>query len=265
MVKRSDGAMKTKMKSKRFSEWRSKTLGEKIFTVINVILLSAIGFICLYPIIYILAVSLSGAKYVNMGDVWLLPKGFNLSSYSQIIKRDGIWTAYFNSFFYMIVGTAVSMVLTILGAYPLSKNRLVGNRALNLIVVFTILDELEEAAKIDGANDFYILFKIYLPLAIPSLATIGLFYAIQHWNSYLWPMILLRSDSKIPLQVVLKKMVVDMSSRLDSMEFGRDMIGYSEDGFIYSTMIMAILPMVIIYPFVQKFFVKGVMIGSVKG
>ena len=69
MVKRSDGAMKTKMKSKRFSEWRSKTLGEKIFTVINVILLSAIGFICLYPIIYILAVSLSGAKYVNMGDV----------------------------------------------------------------------------------------------------------------------------------------------------------------------------------------------------
>ena len=311
MVKRSVGAMKTKMKNKRFSEWRKKTLGEKIFTVINIILLSAVGFICLYPIIYILAVSLSGAKYVNMGDVWLLPKGLNLSSYSQIVKKDGIWTAYFNSFFYMIVGTMVSMVLTILGAYPLSKNRLVGNRALNLIVVFTmwfaagmvpmylnfkdmnlldsrlgiiigfavntynfillrtyfksIPDALEEAAKIDGANDFYILLKIYLPLAIPSLATIGLFYAIQHWNSYLWPMILLRSDSKIPLQVVLKKMVVDMSSRLDNMEFGRDTIGYSEDGFIYSTMIMAILPMVIIYPFVQKFFVKGVMIGSVKG
>lgn len=288
-----------------------KTRGEKIFNVFNIIILSCIAAVCLYPFIYVLAVSLSDAKSVNMGDIWLLPKGINFSAYSQIINKEGIWISYMNSFFYMFVGTAVSMVLTILGAYPLSRKRLVGSRILNLIIVFTmwfnagmvpmylnfkgmnmldnrwaiifgfaintynfiilrtyfksVPEALEEAAKIDGASDFRILVSIFVPLAMPSLATIALFYAVERWNSYFWPMILLQSDSKIPLQVVLKKMVVDMSSRLDSLEFGRDMAGTSEDGFIYSTMIMAMLPMLILYPFVQRFFVKGVMIGSVKG
>lgn len=288
-----------------------RTRGEKIFSVVNAVVLILIAFLCLYPFIYVLAVSLSDAKNVNMGNVWFLPKGFNLEAYDQIIHREGIWTSLINSFFYMIVGTAFSMVVTVLGAYALSKKRLIGRRILNLIVVFTmwfsagmvpmylnfkemgLLDNrwaiifgfavntynfiilrtyfsnvpeaLEEAAKIDGATDFSILVKVYLPLALPSLATIGLFYAVEKWNSYFWPMIILQSDSKIPLQVVLKKMVVDMSSRLDSLEYGRDMQGTSEDGYIYSTMIFAMLPMIIIYPFVQKFFVKGVMIGSVKG
>lgn len=288
-----------------------RTRGEKIFSVVNTVFLILIAFLCLYPFIYVLAVSLSDAKNVNMGNVWFLPKGFNLSAYNQIIHREGIWTSLMNSFFYMIVGTAFSMAVTVLGAYALSKKRLIGGRVLNLIVVFTmwfnagmvpmylnfkemgLLDNrwaiifgfavntynfiilrtyfrnvpeaLEEAAKIDGATDFSILIKVYLPLALPSLATIGLFYAVEKWNSYFWPMIILQSDSKIPLQVVLKKMVVDMSSRLDSLEYGRDMQGTSEDGYIYSTMIFAMLPMIILYPFVQKFFVKGVMIGSVKG
>lgn len=288
-----------------------RTRGEKIFSVVNTVVLVLIAFLCLYPFIYVLAVSLSDAKNVNMGNVWFLPKGFNLSAYDQIIHREGIWTSLMNSFFYMIVGTAFSMAVTVLGAYALSKKRLIGGRILNLIVVFTmwfsagmvpmylnfkemgmldnrwaiifgfavntynfiilrtyfsnVPEALEEAAKIDGATDFSILIKVYLPLALPSLATIGLFYAVEKWNSYFWPMIILQSDSKIPLQVVLKKMVVDMSSRLDSLEYGRDMQGTSEDGYIYSTMIFAMLPMIIIYPFVQKFFVKGVMIGSVKG
>ena len=136
----------------------------------------------------------------------------------------------------------------------------------NFIILRTyfanVPDALEEAAKIDGASDFSILLKVYLPLALPSLATIGLFYAVEKWNSYFWPMILLQSDSKIPLQVLLKKMVVDMTSRLDSLEFGMDMQGTSEDGYIYSTMVFAMIPMLILYPFVQRFFVKGVMIGS---
>ncbi|MBQ7573211.1 MAG: carbohydrate ABC transporter permease [Clostridia bacterium] len=288
-----------------------RTRGEKIFGIFNAILLTAIAMVCIYPFIYILAVSLSDAKSVNMGAVWLLPKGINLNSYSQIVHKEGIWTAYLNSFFYMFMGTAVSMALTTLGAYALSKKRLVGHRFLNLFVVFTMwfnagmipmylnfknmgmLDNrwaiifgfaintynfvilrtyfanvpqaLEEAAKIDGASDFKVLLKIYLPLAVPSLATVALFYAVERWNSYFWPMILLKSDSKIPLQVVLKKMVVDMSSRMDSLNYGRDMTGTSEDGFIYSTMVIAMIPMLILYPFIQRYFVKGVMVGSVKG
>ncbi len=288
-----------------------RTRGEKIFSVVNAVILTVVAFICLYPFIYVLAVSLSDAQNVNMGNVWLIPKGFNLDAYNQIIHRENIWTSLGNSFFYMIVGTAFSMGLTVLGAYALSKKRLKGGRVLNLIVVFTmwfnagmvpmylnfkgmglldnrwaiilgfavntynfiilrtyfanVPDALEEAAKIDGASDFSILLKVYLPLALPSLATIGLFYAVEKWNSYFWPMILLQSDSKIPLQVLLKKMVVDMTSRLDSLEFGMDMQGTSEDGYIYSTMVFAMIPMLILYPFVQRFFVKGVMIGSVKG
>lgn len=288
-----------------------RTRGEKIFSVVNAVILTVVAFICLYPFIYVLAVSLSDAQNVNMGNVWLIPKGFNLDAYNQIIHRENIWTSLGNSFFYMIVGTAFSMGLTVLGAYALSKRRLKGGRVLNLIVVFTmwfnagmvpmylnfkgmglldnrwaiilgfavntynfiilrtyfanVPDALEEAAKIDGASDFSILLKVYLPLALPSLATIGLFYAVEKWNSYFWPMILLQSDSKIPLQVLLKKMVVDMTSRLDSLEFGMDMQGTSEDGYIYSTMVFAMIPMLILYPFVQRFFVKGVMIGSVKG
>lgn len=288
-----------------------RTRGEKIFSVVNAVILTVVAFICLYPFIYVLAVSLSDAQNVNMGNVWLIPKGFNLDAYDQIIHRENIWTSLGNSFFYMIVGTAFSMGLTVLGAYALSKRRLKGGRVLNLIVVFTmwfnagmvpmylnfkgmglldnrwaiilgfavntynfiilrtyfanVPDALEEAAKIDGASDFSILLKVYLPLALPSLATIGLFYAVEKWNSYFWPMILLQSDSKIPLQVLLKKMVVDMTSRLDSLEFGMDMQGTSEDGYIYSTMVFAMIPMLILYPFVQRFFVKGVMIGSVKG
>ena len=288
-----------------------RTRGEKIFSVVNAVILTVVAFICLYPFIYVLVVSLSDAQNVNMGNVWLIPKGFNLDAYNQIIHRENIWTSLGNSFFYMIVGTAFSMGLTVLGAYALSKKRLKGGRVLNLIVVFTmwfnagmvpmylnfkgmglldnrwaiilgfavntynfiilrtyfanVPDALEEAAKIDGASDFSILLKVYLPLALPSLATIGLFYAVEKWNSYFWPMILLQSDSKIPLQVLLKKMVADMTSRLDSLEFGMDMQGTSEDGYIYSTMVFAMIPMLILYPFVQRFFVKGVMIGSVKG
>ena len=288
-----------------------RTRGEKIFSVVNAVILTVVAFICLYPFIYVLAVSLSDAQNVNMGNVWLIPKGFNLDAYNQIIHRENVWTSLGNSFFYMIVGTAFSMGLTVLGAYALSKKRLKGGRVLNLIVVFTmwfnagmvpmylnfkgmglldnrwaiilgfavntynfiilrtyfanVPDALEEAAKIDGASDFSILLRVYMPLALPSLATIGLFYAVEKWNSYFWPMILLQSDSKIPLQVLLKKMVVDVTSRLDSLEFGMDMQGTSEDGSIYSTMVFAMIPMLILYPFVQRFFVKGVMIGSVKG
>lgn len=286
-----------------------KTKGERAFGVFNIIFLALLAFITLYPFVYIISVSLSSAMYVNMGEVWFLPKGFTLASYQKALARSGLVVAYLNSFYYMIVGTAISMVLTVFGAYPLSKKRLYGKKIMNLLVVFTmwfgagmvpmylnykslglldtrlaillsvsaynfilmrtyfmsIPDALEEASKIDGASDFQVLVKVYLPLSLPSIATVSLFYAIGQWNSYFWPMILLRDESKIPLQVLLKKFVVDMTSRLDELEYGVDATNMSEDGIIYSTMVLAIVPMLIIYPFAQKYFVKGVMVGSVKG
>ena len=130
-----------------------------------------------------------------------------------------------------------------------------------------IPEALEEAAKIDGAGDIYILIKIMLPLAAPSLATIGLFYAVSRWNGYLWSMILLTDDRKIPLQVVLKKLVVYMSGHVENMAFGAQYTSntLSEETVMYATMVFSIVPMMILYPFIQKYFVKGIMLGSVKG
>lgn len=288
-----------------------RSIGEKVFAVFNTIVLTLLAVATVYPFIYVLAASLSGAEYINAGEVWLLPKGFTLDAFKKVIERKGIWTAYANSFFYMFVGTAVNLAVTICGAYPLSRTRLVGRRVINLLITFTmwfsagmipkylafrdygllntraaiifgfacsvycfillrtyfssIPQELEEAANIDGASDFYVMTRIFLPLAVPSLATIGLFYAVDRWNGYLWSMILLSDDSKIPLQVVLKKLVVDMSGRMESLEFGVDSSNYSEESVMYATMVFSIVPMLALYPFIQRYFVKGIMLGAVKG
>lgn len=290
-----------------------RTKSEKVFSVFNTLILALLAFACIYPLVYVLAASLSSPQFIASGDVWFWPKGFTIDAFKKVVERRGIWTSYGNSFFYMIVGTAVQMVVTVLGAYPLSRERLVGRRVINVLVAFTmwfnagiipmylnfksfglldtrtaiiigfacnaynfvllrtyfmgIPDALEEAAKIDGANDFYIMSRIFVPLAIPSLATICLFYAINRWNGYIWPMLLLTDDKKIPLQVILKKLVVDMSGRMDSVSLGNDGVSsnFSEESVMYATMVLAIVPMLVIYPFVQRFFIKGVTIGAVKG
>lgn len=128
----------------------------------------------------------------------------------------------------------------------------------------SIPESLEEAATVDGASDWQILWRIFLPLSKAALATIGLFYAVNRWNGYFWTMVLIRDTDKIPLQVLLKKLVVEMSMN----EEGMDVISYSEfskETFMYATIVVSIIPVVLAYPYIQKFFVKGVMIGSIKG
>lgn len=128
----------------------------------------------------------------------------------------------------------------------------------------SIPEALEESARIDGANDWRIMFQIYLPLSTAALMTISLYYFVAHWNAYFWSMILLQDDSKIPLQVLLKKLVVQMTGN-SSETANMDFTVMSRETVVYATMVIAVLPMLIVYPFVQKFFVKGVMIGAVKG
>lgn len=122
---------------------------------------------------------------------------------------------------------------------------------------------LEEAAKIDGANDFQILWKVYLPLSKPALTTVALFYAINRWNGYFWSMILLTDEKKVPLQVMLRKLIV-------TMDISEEMLGalnttiYSIETIVYATIVVSIIPMVVVYPYIQKYFTKGVMLGGVK-
>jgi len=277
------------------------------FIAVILIMLSAV---CLYPFVYVLSASFSSGSAVITGEVLLFPKDITLDSYTSILAKDGLWQAYGNTVFYTVVGTAFSILLTICGAYPLSKSRLVGRTFVAFFIAFTlwfgagliptylnfkelglldtrtsiivgfavsaflvillrtffqsIPDSLEESAKMDGANDLQILRHIYLPLSKPALVTVGLIYAVGKWNSYFWAMILLNDESKIPLQVLLKKMIVEMSLNEELTGSMNAANAMSQETFIYATIIVSILPIVLVYPFLQKYFVKGTMIGGIK-
>ncbi|MCT4598028.1 MAG: carbohydrate ABC transporter permease [Vallitalea sp.] len=282
---------------------------EKRFSIFNYILLSLIGFITVYPLLYVLAASISSSDAVVTGKVLLIPKEITFVAYKNILKDPNIWIGYANSIFITVVGTAVNLFVTISAAYPLSKKRLPGlkgftfffllsmwftagmipfylnlkdlhllNTRIAVIIAFamtpfnmlllrtffsSIPKSLEEAAKVDGASEFFILSKIYLPLSKAGLATIGLFYAVTRWNGYFWNMIILRDNSKIPLQVMLKKMIVEakIAETVEGMDIATN---YSAETIIYSTIVISVIPMLLIYPYVQKYFTEGVMLGAVK-
>lgn len=287
-----------------------KTRNEKIFDIFNYAIMAVVVFITLYPLWYVLIASFSGANAVTKGEVLFTVKDFTLNAYKKVLETDNIGISYINTIIYAIAGTLVSMILTILGGYVLSKKNLIGRKFLTLFVMFTmwfsagmmpnyilmrdlnlldsrlgvilfgavstfyvilmrsffesIPESMEESAKIDGASDFRILFSIYLPLSTASIMTISLYYFVARWNSYFWPMILINDETKIPLQVVLKKMLVEMSGLYENSG-NIDLSTTSKETMVYATMVVAVAPMLCIYPFVQKFFVKGVMLGAVKG
>lgn len=308
-----------------FYNWCKKFDGDHSFNVINTVILCAIGFATLYPFWYVLVCSISETSAVTTGKVFFWPIGFELSAYKKVLEQKIIWSSYGNTIFYAFVGTAVSLVLTILGAYPLSKRRLRGRKFFTMIMLITmwfgagmmpfylnlrdmgmltdgftmlfkaipviydtrwtmifafavsafntvlirtyfenVSDSLEESAKIDGASDWKVLMQIYLPLSVPALMTIGLYYFVDRWNGWFWASIIISDESKQPLQLYLRKLVVQMTV---SSEFGAtvDNPTLSDETIIYSTIIIAAGPMLVLYPFVQKFFVKGIMLGAVKG
>lgn len=280
------------------------------FNAANYLFLSLLSLACLYPFLYVLSASFSSSASVLAGKVWLWPVDPTLESYEKVFEQKEIWVSYGNTIFYTVVGTAINLFLTALGAYPLSKRRLLGRTQIGFFVAFTLLfgagliptflnyrdlglidsrwaillggaisamyliimrtflqaipEELEESAKMDGASDWTILWKIYVPLSMPVMASLGLFYAVGRWNSYFMAMILLRTESKIPLQVYLNKIIVQMKVP-DEIKNTMDVVPYSPETVIYATIMVAILPIIAVYPLIQKHFVKGVMIGSLKG
>lgn len=288
------------------------TRGEKWFSGFNYILLSLTALAALYPFLYVLSASISSPEQVVRGNVLLFPKDVTFTAYRTVLAEKGIWLGYANTIFYTLFGTMVSLMLTILGAYSLSKKRLFGVTVINFIIAFTmwinmsgaagmipyylnlrdlgllnsrfgiiiafaittfnvfllrtffttVPDSLEEAARVDGANDWGIMWRIYIPLSVPALITVGLFYAVGRWNAYFWSMVLLTDQSKIPLQVLLKKMIVEMN--VNSMLDNGGPVDIAKETIIYATIIVAILPMVLVYPYIQRFFVQGMMVGSIK-
>ena len=284
--------------------------GERVFHVFNYILLTLIGLAAVYPFLYVLFASISEGGAVTSGKVILWPVNITLDAYEQVFKETEIWLSYANTIYYTVFGTIINMVLTIMGAYPLSKKRLMGREFIGFFIAFTMLfspgmipfylnlrdlglldtraailfafgittfnviimrsffqsipEEIEEAAKVDGASNFQTLWRIVLPLSKPALAAIALFYAVARWNGYFWAMIILQDEKKIPLQVLLNKLVVEMNPTAEMLSM-MDASSYSRETVIYATIVVAVIPIVVVYPFIQKYFVKGVMIGSIKG
>lgn len=129
----------------------------------------------------------------------------------------------------------------------------------------SVPEEMEEAAKVDGASDLQILTRIYLPVSKPALATLSLFYGVGTWNSYFWAMVLIQDESKIPLQVLLRRLIVAMNPTEEMMASSDVTALFSKETVIYATIVVAIIPVIIVYPFIQKYFTAGAMVGSVKG
>ncbi len=279
-----------------------------LFDIVNGFIMLLVGFILLYPIIYIVSVSFSDTIYIVQNKVTFFPKGFNIEAYKLILKNARIPRAYLNTMIYTSLGTFINVMMTAVGAYPLSKKNLFGRKFFITAIVITmffnggmipsfivvqklglidsmwalvipnaiwtmellimksfyesISPSLYEAAIIDGASEFRILFQIMIPLSKAAIASIALFYFMGHWNSFFLPLIYLNDSDKFPLQIVLKEMLLDGSAKESNLMTQAKM---TPEAMKNATIFLSMVPVMMVYPFAQKYFTKGVMLGSVKG
>ncbi len=301
-------------------KWRKsgyrKSYSDKIFDIVNLLVMIILLFIFVWPLWFVVIASFSDPNQVWMGKVVLWPKGITLVSYEELLQYKRIWSGYANTIFYTVVGTLVNLVMTVCGAYPLSRKDfmprhvvmimlmitmyfsggliptylvvsklgLVNTRwamiipgamsVYNMIVTRTyfmnsIPSSLQEAATLDGASSFQYLIRVVLPLSKPILAVVGLYYAVGHWNDFYSALIYIYDDSMLPLQSFLRDILMSTKLTLNNMS-GVDMATAAAKAQLaqtlkYSVIIVSTVPVLCIYPFIQKYFVKGVMIGSVKG
>jgi len=289
------------MKKTRFS----------LFNVINILLLTFISVMTIYPFWYVIMASLTSDDRASQLVYYLWPVQPTLTAYRMVFSTNSIIITYRNTIFVTVVGTILSLVITSLTAYPLSKRRLHGAKLLTGLFYFTMLfsgglvptflvvrglglynslwaliwpkvvlvynlllmiaffksipDSLEESASLDGANDMVILTRIIFPVSQPIFATMTLFYAVNYWNSWFDAVMYLSRSVLYPLQLVLRDIVqmVDLSYVAGG---GADltMTNLTMQSVRMATVIVAILPIMCVYPFLQKHFVKGVMIGAIK-
>ncbi len=297
----------------KLSKNKSIKPGDKVFDVVNTLLLVVIFLIILYPLYYIVIASFSDPDLVLTGRIFLLPKGFQLESYKKVFGNGEIMDGYLHTIMYAAVGTCINLAVTLAAGYALSRPDLRGRKGFTLFFVFTMFfgggtvptymlvrnlhllntfwamvipnamsvwnlilcrnffesnipKELLEVSQIDGCRNDYFFFKIVLPLSKALIAVMVLFYAVGHWNSYMQPLLYLSDRSKYPLQLVLKNILI--SSQPDASLAGmtdRAEMYKQTEMLKYALVVVSSVPMIVLYPFVQKYFVQGVMVGSVKG
>lgn len=289
-----------------------ESLGDKLFVLAIYILLLFVLILVLYPLIYILSSSISSPTAVTSGRVWLWPVDISFRGFQTILQTPSIMLGYANSLFYTTFGTIISVTLTVMIAYPLSRRSFFGRNGIMAMIAFTMLfsggliptylvvkelgmidtrlallipnavwvwqviiartffqstipSELFEASEMDGCSDWRFLLSIAIPLSKPILAVLVLMYAVGQWNAYFDALIYLKSDHLYPLQLILRSIIIQNNSAgvMDpSIQVERAQLA---ELLKYSLIVVATLPVLMIYPFVQRYFVQGMLVGSIKG
>lgn len=288
------------------------SLGDRVFLIAIYLILSILLVVVLYPLIYIISSSFSSPSAVTSGRVWLWPVELSLKGYNTLIHNQKVTIGYANSLFYTGLGTVISVLLTIMIAYPLSRKTFFGKNVVMMLITFTMLfsggliptylvvkqmgmidtrwallipnavwvwqviitrsffqtlipDELFDASEIDGCSDFRFLWSVVVPLSKPIIAVLFLIYAVGQWNAYFDALIYLKSANLFPLQLILRSIIIlnNSSNATDALkQVERQQLA---ELLKYCLIVATTLPVLIIYPFVQRFFVQGLLVGSVKG
>ncbi len=288
-----------------------KTRGYRVFSVLNTCFLIILAVMCIIPLVHVLAVSFSAKSAADANLVGLWPKQFSVEAYKKTIDNPVFLHSIWISVQRTVLGTGLTLLITFLAAYPLSKENsafkgrtiyswlfvftmvfnggmipfyiviqklglmnsfwvLVLPGAVNTFLIILMLNffrgvpkELEEAALIDGANHFRTLFSIYLPISLPSIATIALFSMVFHWNSWFDGLLYMNNSDKFPLATFLQTVIIqrDMSSMSINP---KEMELISQTTVRAAQIFIGAAPILLVYPFLQKYFVKGMTLGSVK-
>ncbi len=288
---------------------QKKRLRNPVFDICVYVVVILITIACFYPMLYVLFASLSEPiQLMNHRGLLFAPLGITLDGYRTVLNSTNTYIGYANTVFYVCAGTALNLVMTVLGAYALSRPNFFGKKVCTFLIVFTMYfsgglipnfllakslgilntrlalllptaigtwnllimrtafrslpPSMEEAAVIDGADDFRTLVHISLPLSKATLAVMFLFYAVGHWNEWFPALIYLPSARELyPLQMFLRELLIE-SVTVQEISTELDL---STELVKYSTIIISTVPILCLYPFLQKYFVKGIMLGSVKG
>ncbi len=281
-----------------------------------------VAFICIFafavtlvPFIHVLVASFSDIRALVDNKVYLFPVGFDLTSYKEVLGMAEVWTSYYNTIWYTVVGTVLSLAVTLPAAYALSRKNFYPRRKLLLFFAFTMYfngglipfyrvvnglglygtrwamilpvllnvfnliicrtsfeetpEEIFESARLDGCSDFRLFFNILLPLQKGIIAVIAMYYAVANWNSFFNALLFLPDRSLQPLQLFLRRVVIQSSPEI-LLKMGADSLANDASRFMmsmqmkYAVVIVSIGPILLVYPFVQKYLVKGVMIGAIK-
>ncbi|MBE1593688.1 carbohydrate ABC transporter permease [Nonomuraea angiospora] len=287
-----------------------KTRGYRAFQVVNAVILTGVVVVTLYPFLNILARSFSEERYIVGGQVNLIPRGFNITTYKLVVSDSMFWTNYGNTIVYTVVATAIAMLLTTCYAYVLSKKHLKGRTFLIWVAVFTMIfsgglipnyvlvnglgltnsiwaivlpnaisvfnllvmkaffeglpQELEEAAAIDGLNTYGVLWRVVLPLSKAVIATMVLFYAVSFWNSWFTAFLYLNKTDMFPVTIYLRNLIAGATGA-ESAGASLSEASAAAANIQSVTIMLTVLPILAVYPFVQRYFVSGVMLGAVKG